>query len=426
MCASSVCPPDTTNATYGCSGGEDSRKFAYTCPSRWFTPMNGAPVARATDFAAARPTRRAPTRPGPTVTATPSRSAKRRDASSRARSSMGVRSSTWAREASSGTTPPNRPWTSCWLDTRFERIRTPSSTTATAVSSQDVSIPSTFTRPVPPRRAPRSRRAAFPARRRQIGEAFQEVLVLGPVHVVHPHDQGVLVRLLVVVLAHADRAEPEPPVHPLRAPVRHPHLQRHRPGPHVHRRLGQLVHQPRADLAAVVVRVHGDRGHVGLVAVADQPGVAHHIPADPRHQVGPVRLLGHLGQEQAGTPRPRVHLALDGHDPLQVAPAHPADLELSRSGLSRPKRSPHPTSSDTGGPRRPPGRILPAGIGESKARRVRPRGGTPVRVRRSPHGDRLRPARGGTGTRRRPPAGSRPAWPRARRPGGTGAPPGTP
>src|SRR4030042_5239917 len=45
------------------------------------------------------------------------------------------------REATSGNTPPNWAWMSIWEATTLERIRRPSSTTAAAVSSQEVSIP---------------------------------------------------------------------------------------------------------------------------------------------------------------------------------------------------------------------------------------------------------------------------------------------
>src|SRR4030065_372008 len=44
-------------------------------------------------------------------------------------------------EATSGLTPPNGACKSIWEATTLERIRRPSSTTAAAVSSQEVSIP---------------------------------------------------------------------------------------------------------------------------------------------------------------------------------------------------------------------------------------------------------------------------------------------
>ena len=105
--------------------------------------MNGTSKASATAFAAARPTRSAPTSPGPTVTATASTSPNQIPASERASVSKGLMFSRWAREATSGTTPPNRSCRWAWLEMRFERTWRPSSTTATAVSSHDVSNPRT-------------------------------------------------------------------------------------------------------------------------------------------------------------------------------------------------------------------------------------------------------------------------------------------
>src|SRR5512136_185823 len=48
--------------------------------------------------------------------------------------------STCFREATSGTTPPKLAWRSIWEEITFERM-VPSSTSAAAVSSQEVSIP---------------------------------------------------------------------------------------------------------------------------------------------------------------------------------------------------------------------------------------------------------------------------------------------
>ena len=55
---------------------------------------------------------------------------------------MGVISSTWARLANSGTTPPNSACRSIWLATTDERTSYVSLMTAAAVSSQDVSMAS--------------------------------------------------------------------------------------------------------------------------------------------------------------------------------------------------------------------------------------------------------------------------------------------
>src|SRR5439155_12641507 len=191
------------------------------------------------------------------------------------------------------------------------------------------------------------------------------------------------------------------------------------------RELAQLVPQARADLAAMVLGVHRDGGDVGLVAVADHAGVAHDVAADPGHQVGPVGRLRHLGQEQAGAPRARIHLALDGHHAAEVAAPHPADLELSRSWLFCPKRSPHPTSSGRGEPRPRRGRILPCETGEWKARRAPRRSGTRAPATRTRRGSPRTPARDGTASRRPPRAGRRPPGPPAPPPAWPAFPPCT-
>src|SRR5512138_702958 len=54
----------------------------------------------------------------------------------------GSMASRWRREAISGTTPPNGRWRSSWEKTTEESTSRPSLTTAAAVSSQEVSIPS--------------------------------------------------------------------------------------------------------------------------------------------------------------------------------------------------------------------------------------------------------------------------------------------
>src|SRR5919201_6524674 len=289
------------------------------CPSRWLTPISGAPVARETALAAASPTKSAPISPGPDVTATPSRSSNLIPAWNKASSSSGFRTSTCARDASSGTTPPYLRCTSTWLETRFERIERPSSTTATAVSSQEVSMPRTimFDRGL---RSPLVRATPSSSLRPHVGghvgdDRFQRSPVLRAGHVVDPHDQGVLSGLLVVALAHADRPEPEPPVHPLGSPVRHPVLERNRPRSQLNSPVEQLVHQAGADLPALVVRVDGDRGDVGLVPVADHAAVTHQVLPALGHEIGPVARLRHLREEQRGGPRPGVDLPLDGHHP---------------------------------------------------------------------------------------------------------------
>src|SRR6266498_3257023 len=216
-------------------------------PSRWFTPMNGTSRAAATALAAAIPTRSAPTRPGPTVTATASMSFTHIPASVRAMVMSGLMFSRWAREATSGTTPPNFSWRCTWLARRFERMVRPSSTTATAVSSHEVSIPRTRIASVRPH---------------PVGDLPHDAVELQPVlrraDAVGPHHHRVLAGLLVVVLADAHRAEPEPAVEALRSPVRHPDLQGHRHGSHAEGLLHQVVQQPRPDLVAVVGGVDRD------------------------------------------------------------------------------------------------------------------------------------------------------------------------
>ena len=70
--ASRVWPPLAIRHRNGGSSGSGSRKLAATCPCRWFTPARGFRVAAASDFAVATPTRSAPIRPGPRVTASDS------------------------------------------------------------------------------------------------------------------------------------------------------------------------------------------------------------------------------------------------------------------------------------------------------------------------------------------------------------------
>src|SRR4029453_8117573 len=85
-----------------------------------------------------------PTRPGPRVTAMPSTRPKSISAAPRAASITGNRSVRCWRDASSGTTPPNGPCTASCDDTTEARSR-PSSSTAAAESSHEVSMPRTIT-----------------------------------------------------------------------------------------------------------------------------------------------------------------------------------------------------------------------------------------------------------------------------------------
>src|SRR6266540_2328019 len=314
------------------------------CPSRWFTPMRSAPVATTTAFAAAIPTSRAPTNPGPTVTATPSRSANRHPARSSASSMSGFRVCTWAREATSGTTPPNRACRSAWLATRLARTIRPSWMTATAVSSHEVSMPRTLM-------GARSRANAVGE---LLGQPSQSLLVFGPVHVVDPHDQGVLVYLLVVVLPEAELS-----VQPLRAVVRDADFQGDGLRALRDRVLDEVEEQAHPDLVPLVLRVDGDVRDVGLLSIGDEPAVPHDLLVHPGHEIAPAPALGHLREEQVGAPRARVDLALDGHHAAQVAAAHPSHLKPWRLGLADPKRSPHPSSSGRAATLRTTGRSPP-------------------------------------------------------------------
>src|SRR3990172_2827656 len=352
MWTSMVWPPLTTRHTAGARSGPCSIALARMWPSRWFTPISGARVASAIDLAAATPTRSAPTRPGPTVTAIPSSSSNPSPVSSSACSRSGFRASTWARLASSGTTPPKRSCTSTWLASRFART-TPSWTIATPVSSQEVSMPRTRTWLLA------SNALGADALGQLVDELGQAAAVARVADLIEPHDQRILADLLVVVLAYTHRAEPEPPVEPLCPPVRHAHLERDRLGADRDRLDDQIVEQTRGDLLPVAQRVHGDVRDVRLLAVADHPAVADDLSVDPRDEVAAVLGLGHLGQEQGGAPRTREDLPLDRHHTPKVATAHPGHLKPRRLGLADPKRSPHPSSSGRAAPHPSAGRSPP-------------------------------------------------------------------
>src|SRR2546422_162218 len=116
------------------------------CPSRWLTATSGSRWTYASDFATAQPTSSEPTSPGPWVTATPSSSRNLTPASASAFSITGTMTSRWRREASSGTTPPYGAWIASCEATTLESTRRPSASTAAAVSSHELSIPSTTIR----------------------------------------------------------------------------------------------------------------------------------------------------------------------------------------------------------------------------------------------------------------------------------------
>src|SRR5262245_46558081 len=113
-------------------------------------------------------------------------------------------------------------------------MRRPSSTTAAAVSSHDVSIPRILNVSLAPG-APSCRTAWSPSTGLVVDgiagdlglELAEERRVLGCVHLVDPHHERVLVGLLVVALADSDRREAEPAVQVLGALVRQAHLEGH-------------------------------------------------------------------------------------------------------------------------------------------------------------------------------------------------------
>ena len=130
-------------------------------------------------------------------------------------------SSTWARLAISGTTPPNRAWRSIWLDTTDE------SHDAAVLDDRGGGL---VARRLDPEDAHHLRLAASLERSVSPGDGaldrVEQLGVVGLVDLVRPHHERVLVDLLVVVLAHADRPEAEASVQLLRAEVRHADLER--------------------------------------------------------------------------------------------------------------------------------------------------------------------------------------------------------
>ena len=141
-----VWPPEARNRQYGKARAHVSRGVS-AWASRWFTAISGVLCTIAIAFAVVSPTITPPIRPGPAAAATPESWAKPTPASFIALSTIPSSRSTWARAAISGTTPPKRACSSVCDRTILDRIRpAPSllrSTTAAAVSSQVVSIPST-------------------------------------------------------------------------------------------------------------------------------------------------------------------------------------------------------------------------------------------------------------------------------------------
>ena len=140
-----------------------------TCASRWCTPTKGRSCAAASRLPSSAPTRRQISRPGPTVAAIASHSAAdsipaRSSAVAIVRSSA----STCASRARPGTTPPHSSWSLACEATHSPRMAPSERTTATPVSSQLVSIPSTV-----------NGSASAPSSRRGSGDPLRE---LAPPH----------------------------------------------------------------------------------------------------------------------------------------------------------------------------------------------------------------------------------------------------
>ena len=106
-----------------------------------FTGIKGFFAINARVVAALVPINKDEIKPGRCVTAIPSMLSIVTSASFKAFSITGRIFPTCSRAATSGTTPPVLRCKSIWDAIIFERTIRPSSTTAAAVSSQDVSIP---------------------------------------------------------------------------------------------------------------------------------------------------------------------------------------------------------------------------------------------------------------------------------------------
>jgi hypothetical protein len=129
-----VWPPLTVRHRNGKFGFGSWMKCARMCARMWFTASSGLPKAKARLLANRLPTNKEPSRPGPCVTATASRSFFSIPAWRKAAVTTGSKCCWWAREASSGTTPP---YCSCtaWPATTL-LSSCPLRNTAAPVSSQ--------------------------------------------------------------------------------------------------------------------------------------------------------------------------------------------------------------------------------------------------------------------------------------------------
>src|SRR5205807_3755720 len=184
-----------------------------------------------------------PARPGPRVTAIRPTSSGLAFALSKARSSRWGRRSRWSRAASSGTTPPKSLCRSTCEWMTLARTLRPPSTSATEVSSQDVSMPSVSVSWTSPsgatRHLPRTAgkklvwfRQQIPAKAADVRfDPLQVGFVCPPeprrVDRVRPHDDGVLTVVRVVALAPTNHFEAEVFVHVHRVFVGRADLERY-------------------------------------------------------------------------------------------------------------------------------------------------------------------------------------------------------
>src|SRR6266567_2676163 len=266
------------------------------CPQRWLTPLTGRDHAVPSPSATPTPTSRQPARPGPRVTAMRPTSSGPAPACSNARSRRWGRRSRWSRAASSGTTPPNsRCRSTCeWMT--LASTRRPLSTSATDVSSHDVSMPSVSASLFLP-----TRRLAPPSPHGAGGDLSLTALVLcaqfapqtsyvrvdtfqvgfvrapeaGRVDGVGPHHDRVLAVVRVVALAPPDHLEAEGLVHVHRVLVGRAHLERDPLGAHVVRGLDETGEDDAPVTVVVELPANADRRHVGLVVHAPHAAVAH-------------------------------------------------------------------------------------------------------------------------------------------------------
>src|SRR5438093_1108326 len=299
-------------------------------PQRWLTPVRGLSQAAASPSPTPTPTSRQPTRPGPRVTATSSRSAGWTEAFSRARSRRPGNRSRWSRAASSGTTPPKSLCRSTWEWMTLARTLRPSSTTATEVSSQEVSMPRVsdilLSRPSPLTLEARGdllilgeQLAAEAADLRVDPLQVRLVRLAEPRRVdrVRPHDDRVLAVVGVVALPPADHLEAEGLVHLHRVVVRGSDLERDPLCTHVVGGLDQPGEHDPPVASALQIAAHADGGDVGFVvhpphaAVADDRRVEVGDPVPGRPLGGPVSL-NLLAQDDVVCARPRGQLAVVG------------------------------------------------------------------------------------------------------------------